>query len=97
LSAEFIAGRLGMSARSLQRLFEREGLTFSGFVTGERLARAHNVLGEDDSRSIAEIAMDCGFGDISYFNRKFRARYHAAPSDVRNGELRSPGQIRNGR
>jgi AraC-like DNA-binding protein len=29
------------------------------------------------------IAYDCGFGDVSYFNRVFRRRYGAAPSDVR--------------
>jgi AraC-like DNA-binding protein len=27
--------------------------------------------------------MDAGFGDLSYFNRAFRRRYRAAPSDVR--------------
>lgn len=88
LSAETVAGRLGISPRSLQRLFEREGLTFSNFVCGERLALAYAGLGETNGRSIAEIAMETGFGDISYFNRKFRARYHAAPSEVRNATHR---------
>jgi AraC-like DNA-binding protein len=27
--------------------------------------------------------MEAGFGDLSYFNRAFRRRYGASPSDVR--------------
>jgi AraC-like DNA-binding protein len=32
---------------------------------------------------ISAVAYDCGFGDVSYFNRVFRRRYDQAPSDVR--------------
>jgi AraC-like DNA-binding protein len=35
-------------------------------------------------RAIGDIALDCGFGDISYFNRAFRRRYGASPSEIRN-------------
>ena len=74
-----------MSARSLQRLFESEGTTFSGFVADARVAEAHAALCDpkQQDRSIADIALDCGFGDISYFNRRFRSRYNASPSEVR--------------
>jgi AraC-like DNA-binding protein len=34
-------------------------------------------------RKIADIAFSCGFGDISYFNRKFRQRFGASPREVR--------------
>lgn len=85
LSAELTAARLAMSARSLQRLFESEGTTFSGFVADARVAEAHAALCDpkQQDRSIADIALDCGFGDISYFNRRFRSRYNASPSEVR--------------
>jgi AraC-like DNA-binding protein len=82
LSADSVAAPLGISARSLQRLFEREGTTFSALVTGERLAKVYAGLA-DRGRSIADIAMSYGFGDLSYFNRMFKARYRASPSDVR--------------
>jgi AraC-like DNA-binding protein len=36
------------------------------------------------ARSITSIAFDAGFGDLSYFNRCFRRRYGATPSDVRS-------------
>jgi AraC-like DNA-binding protein len=88
LTAEFVAARLRLSPRSVQRLFESEGTTFSNFVTGERIARAYETLADprECGRSIADIALDCGFGDISYFNKRFRSRYDASPSDVRHRE-----------
>jgi AraC-like DNA-binding protein len=32
---------------------------------------------------IATIALDAGFGDLSYFNRTFRRRFGVAPSELR--------------
>jgi AraC-like DNA-binding protein len=29
------------------------------------------------------MASECGFGDLSYFNRAFRRRFGATPTDVR--------------
>ncbi len=86
LSLETVAGCLGISPRTVQRLFERQGTSFSEFVLARRLARAHASLaaGAANGRTIGDIAMACGFGDISYFNRSFRARYGATPSDIRN-------------
>jgi AraC-like DNA-binding protein len=34
-------------------------------------------------RSISALAFDVGLGDLSYFNREFKRRYNATPSDVR--------------
>ncbi len=36
-------------------------------------------------RAISTMAFELGFNDLSYFNRAFRRRYNATPSDVRNG------------
>ncbi len=85
LSVETIAARHGLTARAVQRLFESEGDTFTGFVIHRRLALVHRRLGDPDFAHlhIATIAYDCGFGDISHFNRLFRRRYGASPSEVR--------------
>ncbi len=71
-------------------LFEKKGLTFSDFVLGERLARVHHVLIDPGlrHRPISDIAFAAGFGDLSYFNRTFRRRYGATPSDVREAARR---------
>jgi AraC-like DNA-binding protein len=85
LSVAVLAQRHGCTPRFIQRLFEQEGTTFTGYVLAQRLARAHGLLSDPRRRAekISEVALDCGFGDVSYFNRAFRREYGAAPSDVR--------------
>src|SRR5207253_2132480 len=38
--------------------------------------------------TIGAIALEAGFSDLSYFNRSFRRRYGASPSEVRAGAAR---------
>ena len=74
-----------VSPRYIQVLFETEGRTFSSFVLSERLALAHRWLADPihAPKSIGSIAYACGFGDLSYFNRAFRAAFGETPSAVR--------------
>ena len=58
------------------------GVTPHQYLVRSRLRHAARRLAEDDS-TITDIAYDVGFGDLSYFNRAFRRRYGASPSDVR--------------
>lgn len=85
LSPERLAPRFGMSARSIQRLFEREGTTFTEFLRERRLDRAHRMLVSRrfDGTSITDVSLACGFGDLSHFYRLFRARFGMTPRDVR--------------
>jgi AraC-like DNA-binding protein len=74
-----------VTPRYVRKLFESEGTSFSEFVLGQRLARVRSML-EDPrhlGRTISAIAFECGFSDLSYFNRTFRRRYGSTPSDVR--------------
>jgi AraC-like DNA-binding protein len=86
LSLGDIARRKGISAAYARQLFADEGTTFTDFLLDHRLALAHRMLTDSRrmDRPISQIAYDCGFGDLSYFNRTFRRRYQAKPSDVRN-------------
>lgn len=86
LSVGGVAAHLGLTARNLQRLFESEGTTFSEFLLGQRLNRAHRMLTEPRlaHSPVGAIAYDAGFGDLSYFNRSFKRRYGATPRDIRN-------------
>ncbi|WP_044587752.1 AraC family transcriptional regulator [Bradyrhizobium sp. LTSPM299] len=85
LTLPAVAARLKLTPRHVQRLFEHAGSTFSEFVLGQRLARAHRLLTDPrriDS-TIGTIAFESGFGDLSYFNRTFRRHYGATPSEIR--------------
>ncbi len=90
LSTEAIAAKRGISSRYIRKLFEEDGLSFSTFVLAERLSRARRMLADRRYRhlSIAQLALECGFGDISYFNRCFRRRFGETPSDVREAARR---------
>jgi len=84
LSVTTLAASLNVTPRYVQRLFEADGTTFSEFLLGQRLARAHRLLcGPQASAAISTIAYDVGFGDLSYFNRRFRRQYGMTPREVR--------------
>lgn len=89
LDAVVATQRLGR--RYVQRLFEGEETSFSAYVTNRRLDRARQLL--DDARyadrTISTIAYDCGFADITHFNRAFRHRFASTPSDIRAGGAHS--------
>jgi AraC-like DNA-binding protein len=85
LSADEIAGSQQISERYMRKLFASAGTTFTDFVREARLDRAHRALTDPAQarRPINTIAYECGFGDLSYFNRSFRQRYGLTPSEVR--------------
>ena len=80
-----LADRHHISERYVQQLFELAGTSFSSFVLEQRLMLAWKVLRDPSQRwrKISDIATASGFSDISYFNRAFRSRFSATPSDVR--------------
>lgn len=90
LSIAMMAARHGVTPRYVHKLFERDGTTFSAFVLTCRLWRALQML--KDARfatmTVNAIAFECGFSDLSYFNRTFRRAYNATPSDIREAALR---------
>ncbi len=82
-----VARRQGVTPRYIQRLFEREGTTFGNFLRDARLELARSTLETGGGSTISAIAFDCGFGDLSHFNKAFRSRFGATPSDVKAAAL----------
>jgi AraC-like DNA-binding protein len=81
LSSGDIARALGLSERYVQDLLHHTGLHFTERVLELRLQKACAMLASaGHRRKVIEIALACGFGDISYFNRCFRRRFGASPS-----------------
>lgn len=89
LSADQIAARHRLSPRYVRKLFEGEGTSLSDFMLAQRLERAHRMLSDPRQAglTITAIAFEAGFNDLSYFNRTFRRRYGATPSEVRAAAL----------
>ena len=90
LSSGAVAGRQKVSDSYIRKLFEGEGTSFSRFVLARRLLRAHRMLTDRRwaERSIARIAFEVGFGDLSYFNRTFKRFYGTIPSEIRSRIVR---------
>jgi AraC family transcriptional regulator len=61
------------------------GLTPHQYVMRMRLRRAAVRLVQAQA-SVLDIAFDCGFGDVSNFNRSFRAEFGMSPRAFRRGK-----------
>jgi AraC-like DNA-binding protein len=85
LTPVVVASRQRVSDSYIRKLFEGEQTSFSEFVLGRRLVRVHRLLMDPRrvDRSIASLAFEVGFGDLSYFNRAFKRFYGATPSEIR--------------
>ncbi len=78
-----LAARLGLSARSLERLFRRHlDTTPRDYYRELRLAQARGLLMES-ALPVAEIALRTGFESAAAFSRSFRRRYGLAPRELR--------------
>jgi AraC-like DNA-binding protein len=72
-----------LSKATFARQFKRHsGKSFRDFVSDLRLQSARRELAETD-RSVLEIALSCGFGEVSFFNRLFRRTLRCSPSEYR--------------
>jgi len=83
LSPAGVARAVGVSERQLQHLFEREGETFTRYVTRRRLEQVRAALARPDAGPVTELALAWGFGSLPTFYRAFRRAYGVPPGDVR--------------
>ena len=81
-----LARRAGLSPFHFLRTFERVvGLTPHQYVRRVRLRHAARRL-MTGAGSVLEVALDCGFGDVSNFNRAFRSEFGVPPTALRHAE-----------
>jgi AraC-like DNA-binding protein len=88
LSTDSLARSLGLSRRYVNDLLLESGKTFSERVLELRLRKARAMLSDIryDAIKVSDIALACGFNEVSYFNRRFRARFGCSPTQLREGE-----------
>lgn len=84
-SIDEVCKKFKLHPRYIQRLFSRDGITFSKFLHELRLSAIHASLSDirQSYRSISEIALSSGFNDISHFNRAFKKRFGYSPGELR--------------
>ncbi|MHB8487748.1 MAG: DNA-3-methyladenine glycosylase 2 family protein [Candidatus Dormibacteria bacterium] len=78
-----IAGRLGLSARHLRRLFQEQvGVTPAQLARSSRAHFARRLL-DDTDLPITDIAFASGFGSVRQFNRTVSDIFRATPRELR--------------
>lgn len=83
ISLAEVAKLTSMTETAFSRFFKlHTGMTFINCLNEIRLGHASRMLIET-THSISEIAYDCGFNNISNFNRIFKHKKGCTPKDLR--------------
>lgn len=78
-----LADMVGMSASAFSRFFKlHTGKNISEYIIDIRLGYAARML-VDTAKSVSEIGYDCGFNNLSNFNRIFKKKKNCSPSEFR--------------
>ena len=83
LSLESVAGHFFIDKHYLARLFkEKYGVTLVTYLQQVRITHAKRMLRFTD-KSIEEIGLECGIGELNYFSRVFKKLEGVSPSEFR--------------
>lgn len=83
ISLEKMSELAGMSPVAFSRYFRQcTGRTLSNYIIDIRLGAAARLL-VDTNRNISEICYECGFNNLSNFNRTFKAHRGNTPREFR--------------
>jgi AraC-like DNA-binding protein len=89
LNSEKVAGFIGISLRTLQRLTKEElNCTPTGFIYLVKLNKAAELI-KLKSGNIAEIAYSLGFSSPSYFSKIFKNHFGMTPLEYQKGDKSS--------
>ena len=94
LSLAEVARLERVSPRTLQKLFEASGRTFSAHVRTRRLERCRGDLGNSlyGHLSISDICYRWGFNDPAHFSHAFREHFGQSPRQYREQAVRASRQ-----
>ena len=86
LSLESVASHFFIDKHYLARLFkEQYGVTLVTYLQQVRITHAKRMLRFTD-KSIEEIGLECGIGELNYFSRVFKKLEGVSPSEFRREE-----------
>jgi len=83
LGPGMIAAAFKISTRCVHSLFETEPMSLGRHISSLRVESSRRMMLEDRKRSLTDIALDCGFYDLSHMSRCFRNQYQVTPREYR--------------
>ena len=84
VSMDSLASFFGYNKKYLGRLFKANtGMSISEYCNNRRISIAKKLL-SDSSLHIADIAGQCGFNNVTYFNRAFKKITGLSPKEYRS-------------
>ena len=87
IGVDAIASALCMSGQQLRRkLAAVTGDTPAAYIRRKQIQTAQRLLDDDSSMQISEVAMKCGYYDMSHFTRAFKQVTGMTPSQYKNRE-----------
>lgn len=89
-SLDALAGRFGVSGRTMQRALGKEGVSYRDLTGGGMVERAM-VLLEQESTPIKAISVELGYTSTNSFVRAFKKAAGVTPGAFRRGERLRPG------
>lgn len=83
LDRDMLAARVYLSPDYLSHCFKQQtGLSLTNYIIEERIQEAKRLL-QDKHKNIRDIAIACGFQNISYFTRQFKKSTGMTPREYR--------------
>ncbi len=82
LRLEGVAHACGFSLSYLHKLFRDDGRTAREFMNEKRLQKAHLLLSSGRALSVTNVALECGFSNMSHFSTAFRSAFGISPRDL---------------
>jgi AraC family transcriptional regulator len=87
LTIEQLSQKACMSQPNFFRCFKSEfGISAVDFINNERIKKALLLL-KDSRKSISSVYTDCGFNNISYFNKVFKKLTSLTPTEYRHKQV----------
>ncbi len=87
ITLQDISDTVSVSTSACLRCFKKTlGVSPMQYVKQYRIRKAADLL-ENTNMTARDIALDCGFNDVSYFTKTFRERYGCTPGEYRKNKV----------
>ena len=78
------AKHCAVSPEHLSRVFKKEtGFGFNEYLNLYRLKKAESMLKNGSKKTVAQVALACGFSDSNYFSAAYKKLHGISPSQVK--------------